>query len=86
MIAKWWRKRREAQRFARSSRAEVFQWIFTTNKWGSAESVSGKGSELVQTEAIRAWLPEIIQELSIGSVLDVPCGDLNWLIPRDLPP
>ena len=83
-LNKWIRKRREQRFFAAASRSEVFDWIYATNKWGSEESVSGKGSEQVQTEAVRAWLPQLIGELEIESLLDVPCGDLNWLEPAQL--
>lgn len=78
-------KRAERQWFAQHERGEIFQWIFDTNKWGSAETPSGKGSETQRTEAIREELPRIVEELNIKSILDLPCGDLHWIASLNLP-
>jgi hypothetical protein len=56
-----------------------FERIFNRNLWGSEESVSGFGSTLAATENLRRRLPELIDELGIESILDVPCGDFNWM-------
>jgi hypothetical protein len=56
-----------------------FERIFHSNLWGSKESVSGFGSTLAATENLRRRLPQLIDELGIGSILDVPCGDFNWM-------
>lgn len=58
---------------------EIFTNIYKTNHWGSFESVSGPGSELRQTEILRSVLPKIFQKYKIKSVLDIPCGDFNWM-------
>jgi FkbM family methyltransferase len=58
---------------------EVFAAIYQRNAWGGEESVSGKGSDTVQTAAIQAEIPALCQALSIRSMLDIPCGDFNWL-------
>jgi len=58
---------------------DVFQKIYLTNKWGSKESKSGKGSELKATEELRKVLPSIIDTWEIKSVLDLPCGDYNFM-------
>lgn len=52
--------------------------------WGRLESVSGPGSTLEQTVAIRKALSNIIKEYHITSILDVPCGDFNWMKAVDL--
>lgn len=79
------RRKHAERRFFRSNpRADVFRWIYETNRWGSGESRSGKGSELDTTEVIRDYLPQIIQELGATSLLDVPCGDMNWIQTLDL--
>ena len=42
-------------------------------------SASGMGSDLgVQTEADRTWLIEIIRRFNVTTMIDVPCGDVNW--------
>jgi len=44
-----------------------------------AESVNGRGSWLRNTAAVRGWLPQVLAEYRITSILDVPCGDGNWM-------
>lgn len=56
----------------------VFQEFYETNAWGSKESVSGSGSELKATEAIRTHLPSLLNEIKARTLLDAPCGDFNW--------
>ncbi|KYK44713.1 hypothetical protein A1D31_36180 [Bradyrhizobium liaoningense] len=58
---------------------DVFDRIFHENKWGSADSRSGEGGELSQTTTIRAVIPEIIAMVGARSMLDLPCGDFNWM-------
>lgn len=57
---------------------DVFTNIYKTNFWKSDESVSGQGSSLDQTAAIRLVLPQVFHELRIKSLLDIPCGDYHW--------
>lgn len=57
----------------------IFQRIYDNNEWHSDESVSGQGSTLKQTAAIRAALPDLFRRLKVRSLLDIPCGDLNWM-------
>jgi SAM-dependent methyltransferase len=63
---------------------QVFTTIYNTNFWGDSESVSGRGSSLNQTAAIRKALPLLWNEINANSVLDVPCGDFFWLKEVDL--
>jgi hypothetical protein len=58
---------------------ERFARIFEINLWGSNESVSGTGSALEQTRAIRAQLPTLLQHLHVATMLDLPCGDFGWM-------
>ena len=60
-------------------RQKRFERIFEKNHWGSPESASGHGSTLAATSGLRARLPTLIAELEVESVLDVPCGDFNWM-------
>jgi hypothetical protein len=64
--------------------AQIFEEIYTKDAWGNYESVSGSGSSLAQTEAVRAALPGIIAELGCRSMLDIPCGDFFWMSTLDL--
>ena len=78
------RRKQFKNRYESSSIESIFADIYKTNRWGSAESRSGLGSELIQTETIREKLPEFFRELHITSLLDIPCGDFNWLKEVDL--
>jgi hypothetical protein len=64
---------------AQLRREKVFSGIFATNRWRSPESVSGSGSTLAQTEVVRAELPRIVADYGVRSMLDIPCGDFNWM-------
>jgi len=57
----------------------VFTRIHRGGGWGCTESVSGAGSTLVHTENIRTRLPELLNGFSIKTLLDIPCGDFNWM-------
>ena len=57
----------------------TFTEIYKNGSWGSSESVSGRGSEIEQTKKIIEELPILYKKLGIESVLDIPCGDYNWM-------
>lgn len=59
--------------------ATIFDRMYHANSWGSAETPSGPGSTLAFTAGIRAELPKLLASLSIDTLLDAPCGDLNWM-------
>ena len=63
---------------------EIFREIYESNLWGSGNSASGKGSELTQTTTLSMILPDLFEELSIKSLLDIPCGDFHWMKDVDL--
>lgn len=62
-----------------SEAEETFTSIFRTSYWGDGESKSGAGSSLAATEVVRAALPGIVERHGIKSILDIPCGDFNWM-------
>lgn len=64
--------------------SKVFINIFEMNKWASKESVSGTGSEVGVTGLLRESLPTLLKEYGIKSMLDLPCGDFNWMKEVDL--
>jgi hypothetical protein len=57
----------------------IFAEKMQTNAWRGAESVSGRGSDLEQTRVIIRELPQLLRQLDAGTLLDVPCGDFNWM-------
>jgi len=61
------------------STQRVFSDIYRNNSWGSAESISGPGSEVEQTKVVVKILESVIQEKRITRMLDLPCGDFNWM-------
>lgn len=56
-----------------------FVKIYEQNDFQGTESRSGGGSTLYQTRIIRQALPTLFRELGVKNVLDVPCGDWNWM-------
>ena len=63
---------------------DKFSAIHRENTWGSDESISGAGSTRRETEAIRTELPRLIEQTGAKSLLDIPCGDFNWMKDVDL--
>lgn len=58
---------------------DIFNNHYKRNFWGSNESWSGKGSELNQTKYVIEAINDVIKSYNITSILDVPCGDFNWI-------
>lgn len=63
---------------------DVFTHIYQTNFWKDDESVSGRGSNMEQTQAIRMILPQLFKELGVERLIDIPCGDYYWFKEMDL--
>src|SRR5688500_18522296 len=76
---------RSAARFLRSvprrirGRESVFTRIYAANLWASPESVSGFGSTLRETRVVRQVLPSLVERYDVQVLLDIPCGDCNWM-------
>jgi SAM-dependent methyltransferase len=58
---------------------EIFTDVYQNNLWKAQESRSGPRSELAYTATIRKELPILVAQLGASSILDIPCGDFNWL-------
>lgn len=58
---------------------QIFRQIHDLNAWGDPESVSGPGSSLEQTAALRQVLPAVVTKYGLRSIVDAPCGDFNWM-------
>lgn len=72
-------KRRWKRILAHADRESRFTAIWRENAWGSPDSVSGPGSSLAYTAALRARLPALFAERGITRVFDAPCGDFGWM-------
>ena len=59
---------------------EVFQDVYTNWRFGGwPESKSGPGSTMEETEVIRQQIKQLVKDKEIKSVVDIPCGDFNWM-------
>lgn len=70
--------------FSGKKTAEIFNEIYRANFWTDHQSVSGIGSSLEQTREIIRLLPGILQQFGVRTLLDIPCGDCNWMQKVDL--
>ena len=67
------------ERYKDKSAEEDFNIVYDINDWSSIESKSGLGSTLEFTENTRKTLPKICEKYNIRRVVDVACGDFNWM-------
>ncbi len=82
-LARLWFERGESPA-GRGEAAEIFREVYRVNAWGSAESKSGVGSTLAYTERLRQELPGFLRARGVRSLVDLPCGDFNWMRHVDL--
>ena len=68
----------------RSNLQKKFTNVYNKNLFNGFESRSGNGSDLTQTKVLRELLPELLKSFNIKSILDLPCGDFNWMRKLDL--
>jgi hypothetical protein len=62
-----------------SEDADFFKEIFKSNLWENEESLSGPGSTIHATRHLRDNLPVLLNAYKIKKILDLPCGDFNWM-------
>ena len=65
-----------------------FAAIYQNRVWlNGAESgtLSGLGSEIARTHNIREQLPRLLAEMGTETLVDVGCGDFNWMKEIQLP-
>lgn len=74
VVAHRWRKV-----FAQSTAKDVFTMIYQEELWKGSESVSGYGSGIKYTENLQETIVEIVNNFTIVSILDLACGDFNWM-------
>lgn len=58
---------------------KLFTEYYNNNSWNGKESLSGPGSDYEQTKYLIPELQILLKDLNIESMLDVPCGDFNWM-------
>ncbi len=69
----------QSMKFRNMKTNEVFTEIYKSNHWSSSESISGKGSEIIQASTLINEVNKLIIDFKINSILDIPCGDFNWM-------
>jgi SAM-dependent methyltransferase len=68
-------------------RRDVFDYVYENGVWlGGREegALSGPGSEFSTTKRVRDGLPKLLSNIDGRSLLDVGCGDFNWMQHVDL--
>ncbi len=79
---KWltWYSNLKVRKYKDKSTKDIFTDIYINNSfWGGKESVSGTGSDIRNTKSLINDLNKLLVDLNITSVLDIPCGDFNWM-------
>lgn len=71
-------------KFDDKSIKETFTFIYDTNYWSGTDSISGGGSNLHHTQVVIKRISDVIKEMNLHSVLDIPCGDFAWMQYVDL--
>jgi hypothetical protein len=73
------RWQRILRRSSRSHETIFTEQLYQGNLWPIRESISGPGSDLAYTKPTRKELPILAADLGVSSILDIPCGDFNWM-------
>jgi len=67
-----------------TNHVDIFSRYFKENTWGCDESFSGAGSTVQATKYLVRELDDLLRRYSVKSILDLPCGDFNWMRYVDL--
>lgn len=78
------RRAKSVQSSHQQPAASVFSEIYAENRWGNTETVSGPGSQKEVTQPLIAPLNDWMNRLNVHTLLDLPCGDSNWIFALDL--
>ncbi len=74
-----WRYQQKHSTFNDLNVKEVFDKIYEEKHWGAGESISGPGSSVQVTAPIVSEINDFLQAHQLTSVVDIPCGDFNWM-------
>src|SRR6056297_3399023 len=70
----------ERWRLSRMPLEDRFNYLYARGRWYSnRETRSGAGSTLEATEGLRGELPHVLDALFCKRLLDLGCGDFNWM-------
>lgn len=62
----------------------VFSKVYLKRRRQNGETVSGPGSTIEQTKLVIKILSSVVHRYCIRTMLDIPCGDFNWMRHVDL--
>jgi hypothetical protein len=62
----------------------VFRKVYLKRRRQNGETVSGPGSTIEQTKLVVKILSSVVHRYGIRTMLDIPCGDFNWMRHVDL--
>ncbi len=81
LLDRYARYRYDARRspFRNKTLADTFTEIYEQQHWGNEESISGPGSSREYCTSIISGLESALTEFPIRTILDIPCGDFNWM-------
>jgi hypothetical protein len=54
-------------------------WLRVTPAMNADKSLSGQGSTLESTAVFREELQRFLSQMNMRRLLDIPCGDFNWM-------
>jgi hypothetical protein len=66
------------------NRKRKFSKIYHSNAFQGDTSLSGRGSDLDQTKVIQRDIVLLLKKIGVKTMLDLPCGDQNWISRVDL--
>jgi len=64
--------------------SDRFRYYYDKGVWKNDETHSGPDSRMIRTEHLRNELPSLLLRFNISTLLDLPCGDFNWMQHVDL--
>jgi 2-polyprenyl-3-methyl-5-hydroxy-6-metoxy-1,4-benzoquinol methylase len=70
--------------YSQKNMQHLFEKIYSLHSWYDEESKSGPGASLKQTETVRQVFSKLLKDFHIKTLLDIPCGDFNWMKDVDL--
>lgn len=78
-LLRFYRRLKNAIRFRNQPPEAIFTHIYQKNRWADGDSLSGTGSNEVQTRTLVKELGPLLKKLGATSLLDIPCGDFHWM-------
>lgn len=71
-------------RHRKQSMDVIFSEFYRKKLWGKSGSLSGAGSDLIQTSFIRKEVAVLLKQIGAKLLMDAPCGDFHWMQEAEL--